>query len=93
MFFIRPARRQRNLIYNKFYQKMPSLFIYKIEHHNLWKEYENRNFQVNGSFYNVYSNLPKISFIHKISKNKGYTGNEHLLCTQNGNFQEKSTIL
>ena len=50
-------------------------------------------FNSNASFYNFYPNLPKISFIHKMSKNKPYTGNEHLLCTQNGNLQVKSGIL
>ena len=32
-------------------------------------------------------------FIHKMSKNKVYTWNEHLLSTQNGNLQVKSVIL
>ena len=26
--FIRPARRKRNLIYDKFYQNMPKVFLY-----------------------------------------------------------------
>ena len=47
----------------------------------------------NGSIYNFYPNLPKISFIRKMSKNKAYTWNEHLLSTQNGNLQVKSVIL
>ena len=47
----------------------------------------------NGSIYNLYPYLPKISFIHKMSKNKVYTWNEHLLSTQNGNLQVKSVIL
>ena len=47
MFFIRPARQKRNLIYDKFYQNMPKVFfVYKMEHHNLWNEYENGNFQL-----------------------------------------------
>ena len=50
-------------------------------------------FNSNTSFYNFYPNLPKISFIHKMSKNKAYTWNEHLLSTQNGNLQVKSAIL
>ena len=36
-------------------------------------------FSSNGSFYNFYPNLPKISVIHKMSKNKAFTWNEHLL--------------
>ena len=51
-------------------------------------------FNSNGSFCNFYPNLPKISFMQKMSKNKAYyTSNEHLLCTQNGNLPVKSTIL
>ena len=49
-------------------------------------------FNSNESIYNIYPNLPKISFIHKMSKNKAYTWNEHLLSTQNENLQEKSVI-
>ena len=61
MLFIRPARRMRNLIYDKFYQNMPNVFfIYKMEHNNLWNEYENGNFNSNGSFYNFYRNRVKI---------------------------------
>ena len=30
--------------------------------------------------------MPKISSIHKLSKNKAFTWNEHFLSTQNGNF-------
>ena len=41
-----------------------------MEHHDLRNEYENRIFNSNGSFYNFYPDLPKISFIHKMSKNK-----------------------
>ena len=36
---------------------------------------------------------PKISFIHKMSKNKAYTWNEHLLSTQDENLQVKLAIL
>ena len=50
-------------------------------------------FNSNGSFYNFYPNLLKISIIHKMSKNKAFTWNEHLLSTQNGNLQVKSAIL
>ena len=50
-------------------------------------------FNSNGSIYIFYPNLPKISFTHKMSKNKAYTWNGHLLSTQNGNLQVKSTIL
>ena len=50
-------------------------------------------FNSNGSIYNFYPNLPKISFTHKMSKNKAYTWNGHLLSTQNGNLQVKSAIL
>ena len=50
-------------------------------------------FNSNGWFYNFCSNLPKISVIHKMSKNKAFTWNEHLLCTQNGNLQVKSAVL
>ena len=64
-----------------------------MEHHNSWNEYENANFQLNRSFYNFYPNLPKISFIHKMSKNKAYTWNVHLLFTLNGNLLVKSVIL
>ena len=47
MFFIRPARQKRNLIHDKFYQNMPKVdFIYKMEHHNLWNQYEIDNFQL-----------------------------------------------
>ena len=41
----------------------------------------------NGSIYSFYPDLPKISFIQKMRKSKIYTGNEHLLSTQNGNLQ------
>ena len=50
-------------------------------------------FNSNGSFYNFYPNLPKISIIHKMSKNKAFTWNEHLLITQNGKLYVKSAIL
>ena len=36
---------------------------------------------------------PKIYFKHKMSKNKTYTWNEHLLSIQNGSLQVKSVIL
>ena len=49
-------------------------------------------FNSNGSIYNFYSNLAKISFLHKMSKNKAYTWNEHLLSTQNGYLEVKSAI-
>ena len=48
-------------------------------------------FNPNGWFYNFYANLLKI--IYKMSKNKAFTWNEHLLSTQNGNLQVKSAIL
>ena len=51
------------------------------------------SFNSNGSFYNFYSNLPKISIKHKMSKNKAFTWNEHILSIQNGNLQVKSAIL
>ena len=47
----------------------------------------------NGSFYNFYPNFPKISLTHKMSNNKAFTWNEHLLSTQNSNLQLKSVIL
>ena len=87
MFYIRPARQKRNLIEDKFYQNMPKVFfIYKMEHHNLWKDYENDIFNSNGSFYNFYPNLPKNSIIHKMIKNKAFAWKEHLLSTQDGNL-------
>ena len=49
-------------------------------------------FNSNGSFYNFYANLPKISMTHKLSKNKAFTWNEHPLSTQNGNLEVKSAI-
>ena len=64
-----------------------------MEHHNLWNEYENGIFNSNGSSYNFYANLLKISIIHKMSNNKAFTWNEHLLSTQNENLQVKSVIL
>ena len=39
-------------------------------------------FNSNGSIYDFYPNLPKISFKHKMNKNKAYTWNEHLLSIQ-----------
>ena len=30
-------------------------------------------FKSNGSFYNFYPNLPKVSIVHKMSKNKAFT--------------------
>ena len=50
-------------------------------------------FSSNGSFYNFYPNLPTISIIHKMSKNKAFNWNEHVLSTQNGNLQVKLVIL
>ena len=50
-------------------------------------------FNFNKSYYNFYPNFPKISIIHKMSKNKVFTWNEHLLSTQNGNLPVKSAIL
>ena len=38
-----------------------------MEHHNLCNKYKN------GSFYNFNPNLPKVSIIHKMSKNKAFT--------------------
>ena len=49
-------------------------------------------FSFNASIYNSYPNLPKIYFIHKMNKNKAYTGNEPLLITENGNLEMKSAI-
>ena len=73
---------------------MPKIFfIYKMKHHNLWNKYEMAIFNSNESIYNFYLNLTKTCFIYKMSKNKAYTWNEHLLSTQNGNLQVKSTIL
>ena len=47
MFYIRPARQKRKLIYDIFYQNMPKVFfVYKMEHHNLWNEYKNDSFQL-----------------------------------------------
>ena len=57
---------------------MPKVFFtYKMEQHNLLNEYENGNFQL-GSFYTFYPNFPAISIIHKMSKNKAFTWNEHV---------------
>ena len=50
-------------------------------------------FKPNESFCNSYPNLPKTSFMPRMSKNKAYDLNEHLLNTRNGNLQVKSTIL
>ena len=50
-------------------------------------------FNSNGSFYNFYPNFHKVSIIHKMSKNKAFSWNEHLLSTQNGNLQVKLAIL
>ena len=49
-------------------------------------------FSFNASIYNSYTNLPKISFIHKMGKYKAYTGTEPLLITQTGNLEMKSAI-
>ena len=50
-------------------------------------------FNSNGSIYNFHLNLSKTSFMHKMSKNKAYNWNEHLLNTQTGNLQVKLAIL
>ena len=42
-----------------------------------------------GSFFDLYSNLPKTFFIFKMSKKKAQIRNEHLLNTRHGNFQVK----
>ena len=42
-------------------------------------------FKSNGSFCSSYLYLPKTFLIHKMSKNKANTWNEHLLNTCNGN--------
>ena len=47
----------------------------------------------NRSFRDSYPNLLKTPFIHKMSKNKAHTSNKHLINTQNGSLQVKSTIL
>ena len=57
-----------------------------MEHHDLWNEYENDIFNSPGSFYNFYPNFLKL---HKMSKNKAFTWNEHLLRNQNGNSEVK----
>ena len=49
-------------------------------------------FKSNGSFCNFYLNLPKTSFIHKMTKNKAHTWNEHILNNRIGNLQVKSTF-
>ena len=57
-----------------------------MEHHDLWNEYENDIFNSPGSFYNFYPNFLKL---HKMSKNKAFTWNEHHLRSQNGNSEVK----
>ena len=47
----------------------------KMEHHNLGNEHQNGTFTPNCNFH---PNLLKTSFVHKVSKNKAYTWNEHL---------------
>ena len=49
-------------------------------------------FKSNGSFCNFYLNLPKTSFIHKMTKSKAHTWNEHILNNRIGNLQVKSTF-
>ena len=44
-----------------------------MEHHNCTKSIKMAVFNSIGSFYNFYPNLSEISFIHKMSKNKGYS--------------------
>ena len=68
---IRPARQKKNPIYNKFHQNMPEVFFMfkmnKMEHHNLWNEYQNRNFQFKWVV---------LEFLPKFSQNFNYTQNE-----------------
>ena len=51
---MRPARRNRNPIYNEFDQNMPEVFFIskmnKIENHNLSNEHQNENFQISWIF-------------------------------------------
>ena len=51
---MRPARRNRNPIYNEFDQNMPEVFFIskmnKIENYNLSNEYQNENFQISWIF-------------------------------------------
>ena len=94
MLFIRPARRKRYLIFDKFYWNMPKVFFYTKWNTIIFETITKMTiFNSNGSFYNFYPNLPKISIIHKMSKNKAFTWNEHLLSTQNGNLQVKSAVM
>ena len=74
MLFIRPARQKRNLIYDTFYQNMPKVLFYT-KWNTITCETSTKMaiFNSNGSFYNFYPNLPKISIIHKMSKNKAFT--------------------
>ena len=44
-----------------------------MEQHNYETSTKMAIFNSNGSFYNVYPNFPKISIIHKMSKNKAFT--------------------
>ena len=64
-----------------------------MEQHNYETSTKMAIFNSNGSFYNVYPNFPKISIIHKMSKNKAFTWNVQFLSNQNRNLQVKSAIL
>ena len=94
MLFIRPARRKRNLIYDKFYQNMPKVFLYTKSNTMICETITKMEiFNSNGQVYNIYPNLLKIPFIHKMSKNKAHTWNEHFqvpkveICNFNFNFK------
>ena len=97
MSFIRPVRRKRNPIYDKFYLNITKVFF-------LYPKWTKRNtiicemstkmefFKSNRSLCNFYPDLPKTSFIHKMSKNKAHTWIQDLINTRNTNLQVKSTI-
>ena len=53
---------------------MPKVFLYKKWNTKICEtSTKMKIFNTNVSIYNFYLNLPKISFIHKMSKNKTYT--------------------
>ena len=53
---------------------MPSVFLYTKWNTIICKmSTKMAIFNTNRSFYNFYPNLPKISIIHKMSKNKTFT--------------------
>ena len=68
---IRSDRQKRNPMYDKFYQNMPKVFfmfkINKVKHHNLWNEYQNRNFLFQWII---------LHFLPKFSQNFNYTQNK-----------------